>query len=49
VVFLFRHGFRFQKVYHKHGNVWIRARYPATLKEARDFVKTHADQALARP
>jgi hypothetical protein len=45
VRFLFRHGFRFQKVYHKTGSVWTRARYPATMEEARVFVKAHADQA----
>jgi len=45
VAFLVKHGFFFQKVYHKYGDMWRRARYPGTLKEAEKFVVKFRDQA----
>jgi len=46
VQFLFEHGFRFQKVYLKQGDMWTRKRYPGTLEEAKDFIERFADQAV---
>jgi len=46
IEFLFKHGFRFQKVYLKQGDMWTRKRYPKTVAEAKDFVERYADQAL---
>jgi predicted nucleic acid-binding Zn-ribbon protein len=43
---LIRRGFYFQKIYDKKGDMWLRVKYPGTLREAKTFVEKYKDQAL---
>lgn len=49
VRYLAEHGFVYQKVYRKRGDVWSREEYPQNLEQARDFVTEFRDQALPIP
>lgn len=49
VRYLVAHGFVYQKVYRKQGEVWYRENYPDNLEQARDFVVEFRDQAMRIP